>query len=710
MGKYSALKSLWGYEHFRPGQEELIDGILAGRDVVGILPTGAGKSLCYQIPAVLSGGTTLVVSPLISLMSDQVASLIQSGVKAAYLNSSLTERQYREALKRLSGGAYKIVYIAPERLASENFLNSIQQVPIDMVTVDEAHCISQWGHDFRPSYSKIVEFVNSLPYRPVISAFTATATAQVQSDIINTLKLHRPLVTITGFDRPNLYFEVQRRADKMSALMELLDKQRGKNGVIYCATRKAVEEVCDTLTQAGLSATRYHAGLSDMERKINQDDFLYDRKQIMVATNAFGMGIDKSNVSFVVHYNMPKNIESYYQEAGRAGRDGEPAQCTILYSGQDVYTNRFLIENSSDFNEELSDEMRRKIKQKEHEKLKFITFYCTGTSCLREYILKYFGEAPPNFCGNCTNCQTGFEHIDITAEAQEVVSCVMQMADKKGMFGKVMLVDMLKGKQTERIRRYGFDTLPSYGVMADTPERNIRAIVDFLLREEYLSLSVSEYPVIDLSDRWDQMMKDGAAIEMRLPKEKKETRSRKVSVISGAEETLFHKLKSLRSRLAAEAGIPAYIIFTDASLRDMCIKLPQTDEEFLSVSGVGRAKLEKYGEEFTAAIKEYMNSGDATPRPEELPAAYTPSKSYRGRAIETRAKQASHPWTAREEEGLKCRYLKRMPVPALAGIHKRTRGDILSKLKELGLVEESDFPQGGRRKAEQGIIWRLWLL
>lgn len=605
MNKYEALEKFWGYTAFRPGQAELIDAILEGRDVLGIMPTGGGKSLCYQVPAVISEGITLVISPLISLMQDQVAALKQWGIKAAYLNSSLSENQYTLILSRIAQGEYKIIYVAPERLTSNGFIRCMQQLTISMITVDEAHCISQWGQDFRPSYLKIAEFTDLLPYRPILSAFTATATAEVRQDIVHQLQLQDPFAVATGFDRKNLYFEVQRPKQKITGLLEILTQNREKNCIVYCATRKSVEEVCETLNRSKFSATRYHAGLSDTERQQNQDDFLYDRKSVMVATNAFGMGIDKSNVSFVIHYNMPKNVESYYQEAGRAGRDGEPAQCILLYSGQDVRTNQFLIENSAEINMELAEETRMEIKEKEHERLKRMTFYCTGTGCLREYLLNYFGDSAPAYCGNCSNCLTNFEQVDVTLEAQKVISCVMRMAKKNQHFGKTMITEVLRGGKDERIRYYGLDELSTYGIMADLTAKRIKSIIDFLLREEYLLSSNDNYPVIRLSDRSREVIKGDTVIQMKLPKEKKTEKIANAGTLTVADEDLFSKLKQLRSQVAAAARVPAYIVFTDAALRDMCAKLPQTKEEFLSVVGVGQAKADKYGKKFTALIREH---------------------------------------------------------------------------------------------------------
>ena len=423
------LRSYFGHEEFRQGQRELINNILLGKDVLGVMPTGAGKSICYQIPALMLDGITLVVSPLISLMKDQVNALIQIGIKAAYIHSSLSYEECDQVYYKAKQGAYKIIYIAPERLGADSFLQFVESVKIDMVTVDEAHCVSQWGQDFRPSYLRIIDFINRLSYRPIVSAFTASATEEIRNDIVKMLSLKEPFKITTGFDRKNLYFEVRHPNKKMAALLDIVKKNKDKSGIVYCSTRKNVEKVCLKLEKAGFSATRYYVGLGDQERHSNQDDFLFDRKNIMVATNAFGMGIDKSNVSFVVHYNMPKNIESYYQEAGRAGRDGEPAQCILLYSGQNVRTNQFLIENSREQNEDMDQALLETIIAKDKERLKIMTFYSTTTDCLRGYILSYFGENGTSYCGDCSNCNTYFETVDVTVETQKILSCVYRVQE-----------------------------------------------------------------------------------------------------------------------------------------------------------------------------------------------------------------------------------------------------------------------------------------
>ena len=460
--KYDILKTYYGYDTFRDGQEELIDCLLNGQDVCGIMPTGAGKSVCYQVPALLLPHVTLVVSPLISLMKDQVRALNQMGVHAAYLNSSLSWNQYKKALAYAKEGRYKIIYVAPERLLTEDFLDFAASTPISLLAVDEAHCVSQWGQDFRPSYLKIPEFVRTLPIRPVIGAFTATATREVREDIIRMLELSDPHVAVTGFDRKNLYFEVRHDKDKYRSIRDYLLAHPDSSGIIYCATRKNVEEVCDRLLADGFRATRYHAGLSDEERRANQEAFTYDDAPIMVATNAFGMGIDKSNVRFVLHYNMPKNMESYYQEAGRAGRDGAKADCILFYSGQDVITNQFFIEQDRD-NEELTGEALEEVRRQDRERLKKMTFYCHTTDCLRDYMLRYFGEFGSNYCGNCSNCLNTFETIDITELANDLIGCILTSGMR---FGVNVILDTLRGSKNEKVLRFGLDSNRYYATHA----------------------------------------------------------------------------------------------------------------------------------------------------------------------------------------------------------------------------------------------------
>lgn len=691
MNKYEVLKDYYGHTEFRSGQSELIDGILAGRDVLGIMPTGAGKSICYQLPALMFEGITIVISPLISLMKDQVNALVQSGVKAAYLNSSLAAGQYAEVLRRALNGQYKIIYVAPERLVVGEFIRFAEQTKIAMITVDEAHCVSQWGQDFRPNYLKIVEFIERLSYRPVVSAFTATATKEVREDIVSILRLNNPLVLTTGFDRKNLYFEVQKPQDKFSALLQILKKNREKSGIVYCSTRHTVESICADLNKHGFLATRYHAGLNDQERHANQDDFLYDHKPVMVATNAFGMGIDKSNVSFVVHYNMPKNLESYYQEAGRAGRDGEPADCILLYSGQDVRTNQYLIDNSED-NPDLPPEMQEEVKKRDRERLKLMTFYCATSDCLRHYILKYFGEASTNYCGRCSNCNTNFQTVDITVESQKLISCVYRVAQRSKSFGKNMIVDILRGSKSEKIKRFRLDNLSTYGIMTEVPAHRIRSIMDFLIEKGYLILTNDEYPVVKLTALSAEVIRNKEPVYMKLPKEIEPSQPKITSVTADIDSGLLAALKNLRKHFAAEAHVPAFVVFSDASLRDMCQKLPLSIEEFLQVSGVGNAKAEKYGQNFTELIKAYLQEHPELQKSKGMTDSVKPENeiSYREKVINKGLHSAYSPWTDKEDAQLEEEFRNGLSVKEMSGIHKRTRGAICSRLKKLGLSDFTD--------------------
>lgn len=606
--KQQYLKQYFGYDTFREGQEQLIDAILSGQDALGIMPTGAGKSLCYQIPALVMGGITLVVSPLISLMKDQVTSLNQAGIHAAYLNSSLTSNQYFKALGLAKQGRYPIIYVAPERLLTESFLDFALEADIRMVAVDEAHCVSQWGQDFRPSYLKITEFIERLPKRPVVSAFTATATAQVRDDIIEILKLQNAKIMTTGFDRSNLFFAVQTPKDKYRAALEFIRAHEKESGIIYCLTRKVVEEVCEKLMKDGFSVTRYHAGLSDEERRKNQDDFIFDRCRIMVATNAFGMGIDKSDVRYVIHYNMPKNMESYYQEAGRAGRDGEAAQCLLLYSGQDVVTNQLFIENNRD-NLELDEETRLLVQERDRERLRRMTFYCFTNECLRAYILRYFGEYGANYCGNCSNCLTEFEETDITEEAGAMIRCVKACSQR---YGITVILDTLRGANTAKIRQYRMEENPCYGVCGKVPIYKLRQIFNYLLMQGYLRLTDEEYTLVKLTEKSEDILSEGISVTMKMAKEpskkqseKKQKKPRTSAQIMGeADESVFEHLRSLRTEIAREERIPPYMVFSDKTLVHMCILNPRTKEEMLRVNGVGENKYKKYGERFIKALSE----------------------------------------------------------------------------------------------------------
>ncbi|MCI8453662.1 MAG: DNA helicase RecQ [Lachnospiraceae bacterium] len=618
MDKYEILKKYFGYDSFRNSQETLIDGILAGRDTLGIMPTGAGKSLCYQIPALMMGGITLVISPLISLMKDQVGSLNQAGIHAAYLNSSLTAAQYSKALSLARGGRYPIIYVAPERLVTDAFLDFALHVKIAMVAVDEAHCVSQWGQDFRPSYLKIMDFIGRLPNRPVISAFTATATQEVKEDIIDILQLQEPVMVTTGFNRGNLYFGVMSPRDRYQAVKNYLELHRNESGILYCLTRKSVEEICSRLIQDGFPVTRYHAGLGDEERRRNQDDFIYDRVPIIVATNAFGMGIDKSNVRFVLHIGMPKNLEAYYQEAGRAGRDGEPAECILYYSGQDVITNQFFIDHNND-NQELDELTRAIVKERDRERLKKMTFYCFANDCLRDYILRYFGEYGAGYCGNCSNCLTQFETVDVTEAAQALAGCVKASRQR---FGTTVIVDTVHGANTAKIRNYRMDENPYYGSLSKTPMHRLRKIINELQLKGYLMVTNDEYAIVKLTEKSAELLepdREGSPqIFMKMAKEKEplasagstnKKRRGAAAFVGGGEftqkeESLFEKLRALRAEIAKKAQVPPYIVFSDKTLTHMCLVKPRTKEQLLSVSGVGEFKYEKYGEQFLRCIAE----------------------------------------------------------------------------------------------------------
>lgn len=613
MTKSQILKSIFGYDAFREGQEPLIDSILSGRDVLGIMPTGAGKSLCFQVPALMLEGVTVVVSPLISLMADQVRALNDAGVHAAYINSSLTEGQISRAMENARQGRYKIIYVAPERLETASFLSLPLYVKIDLVAVDEAHCISQWGQNFRPSYLKIVDFMKRMPARPVIAAFTATATKLVKEDILCILGLREPFVTVTGYDRKNLFFSVEKPQHKIAALTSYLQENTGKSGIIYCSTRKTVEEVYEKLVEEGFPVTRYHAGLPDIERKQNQDRFIYDELPLMIATNAFGMGIDKSNVRFVIHYNMPKDMESYYQEAGRAGRDGLESECILYYGGQDVRTNEFLIGKQN--GQEGIDEIdRRAVMEKEMERLRKMTYYCFTSDCLRDYILKYFGEYGSAHCGKCANCLTEFEEIDVTGEAAVLFYLVKTSGNRYGISA---MVDAAHGSSNEKIRKFRLQENPYYGKLSKVSTFRIRQIVNELLLRGFFLLTADEYPVLKMTAKaadWLENFEGMERIVLKLPKQQENAagskESRKKSAKRGAADAarypdLFERLRTLRMELAKKEHVPPYIVFADKTLIEMSTYLPDDGEKMLQISGVGNHKYEKYGEAFEKEIREY---------------------------------------------------------------------------------------------------------
>lgn len=590
------LKKHFGYDSFKKGQGELVQSILEGRDVLGVMPTGAGKSVCYQLPAAMLEGVTLVVSPLISLMKDQADALNQIGIPAAIINSTLSVKELNDTFRKIEAGEFKMIYVAPERLESERFCRLVQELNIPLVAVDEAHCVSQWGHDFRPSYLAVGRLLEWIHPRPVLAAFTATATDTVKEDIIRQLGLRDPLRVTTGYARDNLSFSVVKGADKKDYLARYLRSRPKDSGVIYASTRKEVEEVHRYLTRLGVSVGRYHAGLSDEERARSQELFLYDVIKVMVATNAFGMGIDKSNVRYVIHYNLPKNIESYYQEAGRAGRDGEPGECILLFAPQDIMTQKFLLEQS----EEL-DPARKK---QDYSNLNDMVDYCHTTECLQRYIVSYFGDTSSEPCGRCGSCTDERELHDITLEAQKIFSCVVRMRQR---FGITLTAKVLRGSGDAKIKQLGFDKLPTYGVMKQVKEKDIAGLINVLVADGYLALTDSQYPVLTLTPRAKAVLEGAEKVFHRAVV----IRSAADEAAAGAEgsELLFERLRQLRKSFAERERVPPFTIFHDATLRDMCVRMPQDEAGMLAVKGVGQHKFDKYGQAFLQEIQAFAAAG-----------------------------------------------------------------------------------------------------
>ncbi|MBQ2938449.1 MAG: DNA helicase RecQ [Clostridia bacterium] len=590
------LKKYFGYESFRPGQDQIISHILDGEDCLGIMPTGAGKSVCYQIPAMLLPGVTIVISPLISLMKDQVDGLNEIGIPATYINSTLTDSEYSQTIENILYNVYKIIYVAPERLNSDTFINLLNRLDVSMITIDEAHCVSQWGHDFRPSYREIANVILNLKKRPIVSAFTATATQIVKDDIINLLHLSNPFTLTTGFDRKNLNFCVEIPESKKDFIIDFIEKNSKDSGIIYCLTRKTVDNLYEGLLNLGYNVSKYHGGMSENARTKSQEDFTYDRTQIMVATNAFGMGIDKSNIRYVIHYNMPKDLESYYQEAGRAGRDGDNSKCILLFSRADIVTNKFLIEQTtSDSNHKI-----------EYDKLNDIIDYCNTDKCLRKYILEYFDETPTfDDCNNCSNCLSEIETTDITLDSKKILSCIKRMNER---FGSGLVTDVLKGSKSAKIKSFGFDNLSTYGIMSEYTKDTIKDLIYFLITEGYIKCVGDKYPILVLDNSAnDILFKDKQVlikrkIEKIIPKNVATNSKEELDY----DNNLFEILRSLRKEIAEINGIPPFIVFTDVSLKEMSTYFPTNVENMLEISGVGVNKLEKYGNIFIETINKYV--------------------------------------------------------------------------------------------------------
>jgi len=688
---HKVLKQYFGYDSFREGQAEVISAILDGRDALGVMPTGAGKSLCFQIPAVILPGITLIISPLISLMRDQVQSLVSDGISAAYINSSLTFSQSLKAMSNAQAGRYKIIYIAPERLLNEDFIDFAQNGDISLIAVDEAHCISQWGHDFRPSYLDIPLFVGKLRTRPIVCAFTATATPKVRRDILDKLGLDNPYSIITGFNRPNLFFEVKNARQKYEALIEYIS-DNNNSGIIYCSSRKTVEQVAGKLRADGFRAAGYHAGMEDGERSRTQDDFLYDRIRLIVATNAFGLGIDKSDVRFVIHYNMPKNIESYYQEAGRAGRDGAPADCVLLYSRGDIATARYLIDQGSP-----------ETRTRDYMLLREMVSYCETGECLREFILRYFGEADTAPCGNCSNCRSGGVETDVTVPAQKILSCVSRINRMGRQYGFGVISKILQGKADDYLNTRGLDKLPTFGAMREDSADFIRNVFDMLKKREYISLTDDNYQTVSVTDKASDILTGGAKAFIKVkPAEPpggvhrdKGGRTRESGKQYEVNPKLWEKLKEIRRRIADESRMPAFVVFSDASLLDMCRKHPLTDREFLEVSGVGEVKLKRYGDQFLEVLKGF-------PRAENV--SYKETDPFNPDSLNEHFQISDEPITISA-------VADRINVALIMQNQKKTTAKALNVLLEAnGYLYTEQTDQGNRRRPTAkgeaaGIAW-----
>ena len=674
------LKKYFGYDNFRTGQEELINHILHGKDVLGIMPTGAGKSICYQVPAMILPGVTIVISPLISLMKDQVDSLNEIGIPSTYINSTLTSSEYSQTIENIMYDIYKIIYVAPERLNSESFLMFLNKLNISMITIDEAHCVSQWGHDFRPSYREIANVILNLKKRPIVSAFTATATELVKEDIVNLLHLSTPFTLVTGFDRKNLNFSVETPEHKKDFLINFLNENQNDSGIIYCATRKTVDSLYDELSDLNYNVSKYHGGMTEKNRTQAQDDFTYDRTTIMIATNAFGMGIDKSNIRYVIHYNMPKDLESYYQEAGRGGRDGDSAKCILLFSRADIVTNKFLIEQTPSNN-------NHKV---EYDKLNAMIDYCNTDKCLRRYILEYFNEEPTfETCDNCSNCLSEIETTDITTDTKKILSCIKRMNEK---FGSGLVTDVLKGSNSTKIKSFGFNNLSTYGIMNDYTKDTIKDLIYYLITEEYIKTIGDKFPVLALSPTANDILFGDKQIFIKKKIEKilpKEISISNLKTNLNYDKDLFEILRTLRKEIADSNNIAPFIVFSDTSLKEMSTYYPITVQNMLKINGVGTNKLEKYGDIFIKTIQKYVDDNNL-----EIPE----DNSTLSTKIDNKSKEVNKP----KEEKIKKEdtkivsynlYLEGKSIDDIAEIRQLTKQTIehhLLKCFEIGMEIDID--------------------
>lgn len=599
MDLQNILKTYFGYDEFRNGQDKLIESIIEGRDALGIMPTGGGKSICYQLPAIALDGITIVISPLISLMKDQVDSLNELGINAAFINSTLDNGEFLQILEGIRANSYKIVYVAPERLNTDSFINLVKDISISLVAVDEAHCISQWGHDFRPSYLEIPRFINSLKQRPAVAAFTATATKEIIKEIKRLIGLRNPIEVTTGFDRPNLYYQVLKVSNKSKFLIEYLNENfKTESGIVYCATRKSVESLVKILNDKGFSAVGYHGGMNSEERQNNQDEFILGNERLIVATNAFGMGIDKPDVRFVIHYNMPKNMEAYYQEAGRAGRDGEKSDCILLYSASDIVKQKLMIQN---------DDIDPKRQEMLYKNLQYLVNYCNTNDCLRNQILNYFDEdSASDKCKNCSNCIDSSEMVDITLEAQKILSCIYRVNQR---YGANMVIQVLRGSKNKKVLEARLDNVSTYGIMKEYSDSAISEIIMTLVSSGYIHMTHDKYPVLKLTSKSADVLSGKTKLHHKkhLLQKKDEKEKASKSIKGGNIDfdiELFEKLKQYRYKIAQEKGLPPYVIFHDIALKEMAAYLPVNKESFLEIKGVGEKKYENYGEGFIDIIKE----------------------------------------------------------------------------------------------------------